>query len=235
MLTPGTTPGPPTKPAPIFEVMFPYKLGITKTSNCWGLETSYIEISIVRVVMMKSATYLHSSVINDHVVEANTSVRTSYSLGGVQEKAITKFPVWRWAWIGQLRCWSNLHDVGFVHASDFLSSILDSKVKGKFSNSFRLELCHHFERLHYSRIRLPFTQHAVWIVSLWYLPDALVPSIHLRCFLVLWQSLCWRVVIWHQVCFWWKQLMRRYPSPFALRRWGMVHLSVVRIESLGTS
>ena len=43
MLHPGTIPGPPTKPAPTLETMFPYKLGMTMTSNCWGLETSCME------------------------------------------------------------------------------------------------------------------------------------------------------------------------------------------------
>jgi hypothetical protein len=34
MLHPGTIPGPPTRAAPMLEVMFPYKLGMTMTSNC---------------------------------------------------------------------------------------------------------------------------------------------------------------------------------------------------------
>jgi hypothetical protein len=34
---PGTIPGPPTRAAPMLLMMLPYKLGVTRTSNCWGL------------------------------------------------------------------------------------------------------------------------------------------------------------------------------------------------------
>jgi hypothetical protein len=42
---PGTIPGPPTRAAPMFDKMLPYKLGQTMVSNCWGFETICIELS----------------------------------------------------------------------------------------------------------------------------------------------------------------------------------------------
>ena len=43
-LQPGTMPGPPTRAAPIFETMAPYKFGITITSNWVGRATSCMEL-----------------------------------------------------------------------------------------------------------------------------------------------------------------------------------------------
>lgn len=40
---PGTTPAPPTSPAQILPTILPYKLGMTMTSNCWGLLTNYTQ------------------------------------------------------------------------------------------------------------------------------------------------------------------------------------------------
>ena len=39
-LFPGTTPAPPTKPAPTLSTIFPYRFGRTITSNWEGLDTS---------------------------------------------------------------------------------------------------------------------------------------------------------------------------------------------------
>lgn len=44
MLAPGTVPGPPTRAAPTFERMLPYKFPHTITSNWPGLETSYVVV-----------------------------------------------------------------------------------------------------------------------------------------------------------------------------------------------
>jgi hypothetical protein len=40
MLAPAATPGPPTRPAPMFDTMLPYRFGMTITSNCDGRATS---------------------------------------------------------------------------------------------------------------------------------------------------------------------------------------------------
>lgn len=40
---PDIRPAPPTIPQTIFEIIFPYRLGIRTTSNCCGLETNCIE------------------------------------------------------------------------------------------------------------------------------------------------------------------------------------------------
>ncbi len=39
-LSPGTTPAPPTSPAARLSMMFPYRFGITITSNWYGFDTS---------------------------------------------------------------------------------------------------------------------------------------------------------------------------------------------------
>ena len=43
-LQPGTIPGPPTSAAPMLEIIAPYRLGITMTSNWLGFATSCIEL-----------------------------------------------------------------------------------------------------------------------------------------------------------------------------------------------
>lgn len=103
MLQPGTIPGPPTRAAPMFEVMLPYKLGMTITSNCWGFETNCIELE--QSQPRSSNATNDSRVVDDHGVESDTRtlVFLCDGLARVQEETVTE-----------------LHDVGLVDTGDLL-------------------------------------------------------------------------------------------------------------------
>ena len=49
-LQPGTIPGPPTRAAPMFDTMAPYKFGMTMTSNCVGRATSCMELHDIHII-----------------------------------------------------------------------------------------------------------------------------------------------------------------------------------------
>lgn len=104
MLQPGTIPGPPTRAAPMFEVMLPYKLGMTMTSNCWGFETNCIELR-EQDQPRSSEARDDSRVVDDHGVECDTRalVLLCDGLARVQEETVTE-----------------LHDVGLVDTGDLL-------------------------------------------------------------------------------------------------------------------
>ena len=42
---PGHIPAPPTRPAQRLETRLPYKLGVTRTSKCSGVETSFMHVA----------------------------------------------------------------------------------------------------------------------------------------------------------------------------------------------
>ena len=67
-LHPGTMPGPPTRAAPMLETIAPYRLGITMTSNCWGLATNCIELrgtwSNQRLTRYRPKTYVLSTIMS---------------------------------------------------------------------------------------------------------------------------------------------------------------------------
>lgn len=106
-LHPGTTPGPPTRAAPMLETMAPYKLGMTMTSNWPGRATSCMELqggSDGNELGAKEER-VAVRVVDNHVVEldAHGLVVLGDAAEGVEEETITE-----------------LHDVGLVHASNFL-------------------------------------------------------------------------------------------------------------------
>lgn len=104
-LQPGTIPGPPTRAAPMFETIAPYKLGMTITSNCVGRATNCIDLYSVVSKHDQAHKRECIRVVNNHVVvlDSGALVLLSNTAESIQEEAIAE-----------------LHDVGLVHARDFL-------------------------------------------------------------------------------------------------------------------